>query len=155
MYRSVLSQQVMAILVPFLQEQGFDLVELQLQQRKGRWLVRIFADTEGGISLEDCRRLSSEIGQLFDAEDVIPASYILEVSSPGLDRPLKTRRDFQRHLQRKVTVFLDSAVEEKTQYTGRITAINDVDLVLHLPPEEPLIIPLSSIKHGIIELEFK
>lgn len=155
MYRANLSQQLHELLIPFFQEQGYELVDLQLQQRKGRWLVRVFADTEGGISLEDCRKLSVDIGQLLDAADVIDASYVLEVSSPGLDRPLKTGRDFQRQLQRMVTIFLNSPLEDQAQYTGRLTAVTDTHLILHLPPEASLTIPLSLVKHGIIELEFK
>ena len=95
MYRETIRQSIAEIVEPLLQMQGFELVELQLQQRKGQWLVRVFADAEGGISLEDCQRLSRDIGLAFDAEDLIATSYVLEVSSPGLDRPLRTARDFQ------------------------------------------------------------
>ena len=115
MYREALQRSVIDIIEPLLHTQGFDLVELQLQQRKGRWLVRIFADTVGGISLDDCRRLSFEIGQVLDAEDLIPSAYVLEVSSPGLDRPLRTVQDFRRHYQRLVTIFLRSCATESLQ----------------------------------------
>ena len=66
MYRETIRQSIAEIVEPLLQMQGFELVELQLQQRKGQWLVRVFADAEGGISLEDCQRLSRDIGQAFD-----------------------------------------------------------------------------------------
>jgi len=155
MYREMLHQSVADLIEPLLQTQGFELVELQLQQRKGQWLVRVFADAEGGISLEDCRRLSLEIGQVLDAEDLIAASYVLEVSSPGLDRPLRTARDFQRQRQRMVTVFLRSPLMGKTTYTGRVAAVTEVDLVLHVPPDTPLTIPLPQVDHGVVELEFK
>ena len=91
---------------------------------KGQWLIRVFADAEGGISLEDCRRLSRDIGQAFDIEDLITTSYVLEVSSPGLDRPLRTARDFQRQRQRMVTVFLNSPLMGQAQQTGRVAASN-------------------------------
>jgi len=155
MYRETLRQSVADIVGLFLRKQGFELVELQLQQRPGQWLVRVFADAEGGISLEDCRRLSLDIGQVLDAEDLISTSYVLEVSSPGLDRPLRTTRDFQRQCQHMVTVFLHSPFMGKTQYTGRVAAVTDVHLVLHAPPDTPLTIPLSQIAHGVVELEFK
>ena len=117
--------------------------------------MRVFADAEGGISLEACRRLSLEIGQVLDAENLIVASYVLEVSSPGLDRPLRTARDFQRQRQRMVTVFLHSPLMGKITYTGRVAAVTEVDLVLHVPPDPPLTIPLPQIDHGVVELEFK
>jgi ribosome maturation factor RimP len=156
MYREALQRSVIDLIEPLLSNQGFDLVELQLQQRKGRWLVRIFADTVGGISLDDCRRLSSEIGQVLDAEDLIPSAYVLEVSSPGLDRPLRTSQDFRRQCQRLVTIFLRScSAESVQQLTGRITVVTDENLVLHMPPDTPLIVPFSDIDHGVVELEFK
>ncbi len=126
MYREMLHQSVADLIEPLLQTQGFELVELQLQQRKGQWLVRVFADAEGGISLADCRKLSLEIGQVLDAEDLVAASYVLEVSSPGL-----------------------------TTYTGRVAVVTEGDLILHVPPDTPLTIPLPQIDHGVVELEFK
>lgn len=155
MYRETLRQSVIDIVAPLLQTQGFELVELQLQQRKGQWLVRVFADAEGGISLADCQRLSLDIGQVLDAEDVITTSYVLEVSSPGLDRPLRTARDFQRQHQRLVTVFLQSPLLGKTQYTGRVAAVTEAHVVLHVSPDTPLAIPLPQIERGVVELEFK
>src|SRR5713101_3304104 len=135
MYRETIRQSIAEIIEPLLQTQGFELVELQLQQRKGQWLVRVFADAEGGISLEDCQRLSRDIGQAFDTEDLIAASYVLEVSSPGLARPLRTARDFQRQRQRMVTVFLHSPLMGKTTYTGRVARVTEGDLVLHISPD--------------------
>ena len=154
MYRETIRQSIAEIVEPFLQTQGFELVELQLQQRKGQWLIRVFADTVGGISLEDCRRLSREIGQAFDAEDFIASSYVLEVSSPGLDRPLRTARDFQRQCQHMVTVFLNIPLMGQTQHTGRVAAVTESHLVLHVPPDTPLTIPLPHIGHGVVEPEF-
>src|SRR5499433_3296807 len=153
MYRELLHQSVVDLVEPLLQMQGFELVELQLQQRRGQWLVRVFADAEGGISLEDCRRLSLEIGQVLDAEDFIATSYVLEVSSPGLDRPLRTARDFQRQHQRMVMVFLNSPHMSQLQQTGRVAAVTASHLVLHLPPDIPLTIPLPQIDYGVVELE--
>ena len=155
MQREALSQHVSEAIEPFLDAQGVEFVELQLQQHKGRWLVRIFVDNGGGISLEDCRSLSFEIGQLLDAENLIPASYVLEVSSPGLDRPLKNLRDFQRQCQRMITVFLHSPHLDKVQYTGRVVAVTESYLSLHTDAETPVTIPLQSIDHGVVELEFK
>jgi ribosome maturation factor RimP len=155
MYRETIRQSIAEIVEPLLQTQGFELVELQLQQRKGQWLIRVFADVEGGISLEDCQRLSRDIGLAFDVEDLIATSYVLEVSSPGLDRRLRTARDFQRQRQRMVTVFLNSPHMGQAQQTGRVGAVTASHIVLHLPPAIPLTIPLPQIDYGVVELEFK
>jgi ribosome maturation factor RimP len=151
----MLIQNVTDLVQPLLHAQGFDLVELQLQQRKGRWLVRVFADVEGGISLEDCQRLSREIGQMLEAEDLIPSPYVLEVSSPGLDRPLRTAQDFRRQYRHMVTVFLHAPFKGKATYTGRVAAVVEAHLILHMPPDTPCEIPLTHIDHGIVEIEFK
>jgi ribosome maturation factor RimP len=155
MYRGMLLQSVTDLVQPLLQAQGFDLVELQLQQRKGQWLVRVFADVEGGISLEDCQKLSREIGQMLEAEDLIPSPYVLEVSSPGLDRPLRTAQDFRRQYRHMVTIFLHTPLQGKVTYTGRVAAVAETHLVLHMPPDTPCEIPLTHIHHGMVELEFK
>ena len=155
MQRETLSQNVNESIEPLLNSQGVELVELQLQQHKGRWLVRIFVDNDAGISLEDCRRLNSEIGRLMDAEDVIPASYVLEVSSPGLDRPLRNLRDFRRQLQRVVTVVLHVPHLDKVQYTGRVAGVTESHLFLQTDSDTPVMIPFQSIDHGVVELEFK
>ena len=155
MQRETLSQNVSETIEPLLDSQGVELVELQLRQHKGRWLVRIFVDSDVGISLEDCRRLNFEIGQLIDAEDVIPASYVLEVSSPGLDRPLRNMRDFRRQQQRVVKVFLHVPHLDKAQYTGRVAGVTESHLLLQTDSDTPVTIPLQSIDHGVVELEFK
>lgn len=155
MYREALFRSVNETIEPLLHAHGAELVELQLQPQKGRWLVRIFVDAEDGVSLEDCQLLSLEIGQLLDAEELIPSSYVLEVSSPGLDRPLRSPRDFRRQHQRLVTVFLHTPVLGQSRYTGRVAQVTDASLVLYEPPETPLEIPLPQIDHGVVELEFK
>jgi ribosome maturation factor RimP len=155
MYREALFRSATEIIEPLLHAHGAELVELQLQPQKGRWLVRVFVDAEDGVSLEDCQLFSLEISQVLDAEELIPSSYVLEVSSPGLDRPLRTPRDFRRQSQRLVTVLLRTPVSGHTRYTGRVAHVTDTALVLHRPPETPLEIPLPQIDHGVVELEFK
>lgn len=155
MKRDDLSQIVNQTIEPLLCAQGVELVELQLKQQKGRWLVRVFVDNETGISLEDCRLLNSEIGQLMDSENVIPGPYVLEISSPGLDRPLRNLRDFRRQQQRVVTVFLHVPHLDKAQYTGRVAGVTESHLFLQTDSDTPVMIPFQSINHGMVELEFK
>ena len=155
MQHETLSQNVNETIEPLLDSQGVELVELQLQQHRGRWLVRIFVDSDVGISLEDCRRLNFEIGQLIDAEEVIPAAYVLEVSSPGLDRPLRNMRDFRRQQQRLVKVILHVPHLDKAQYTGRVAGVTESHLLLQTDSDTAVTIPFQSIDHGVVELEFK
>ena len=155
MYRDTLLQTIKEVIGSLLSVHGAELVELQVNPQKGRWLVRVFVDAEAGVSLDDCRQLSYEIGQVLDAEELIPTAYVLEVSSPGLDRPLRTPRDFRRQHRHLVTIFLHTALLGETQHTGRVADVTDTQLVLHQPPEKPLEIPWPQVDHGVVELEFK
>ena len=142
MYRETLQQRIITLIEPLLLQQDVELVELQAQQQKGRCFIRLYVDTAEGIAIEDCQKLSYSIGQILDNEDAISASsYVLEVSSPGLDRPLRVLRDFQRQCHRLVRVFLHTPLMGKTQYMGRIASATQADLVLHIPPDTPISIP--------------
>ena len=90
-----------------------------------------------------------------EAENVIPVSYVLEVSSPGLDRPLRNLRDFRRQVQRVVTVFLHVSHLDKARYTGRVVEVTESHLFLQADSDTPVMIPFQSIDHGLVELEFK
>lgn len=155
MYRETLHQDVANLIEACLAQQGFELVELQMQQQRGRCLIRLYVDTDDGVSLEDCQKLSFDIGQILDDADIMPNAYVLEVSSPGLDRPLRTVRDFQRQCNRLVRVFLHTPLLGKMQYIGRIITVTQDDLLLHIAPNVPLSLSFSQINHGVIELEFK
>jgi len=81
-----------------------DLIDVELKGRPGRQVLRVFVDVEGGITLDRCAALSQKISDLLDRKDPIPDSYTLEVSSPGIDRPLRSERDFERNLNRVVKI---------------------------------------------------
>ncbi|HXF48306.1 MAG TPA: ribosome maturation factor RimP [Verrucomicrobiae bacterium] len=113
-----------------IEREGFELVELAVADRGHKMLVRVFADRpEGGISIEECARLSRKLSDWFDLENVFPRAYILEVSSPGLDRPLVSRRDFERKVGRAVRVWLSE--DGKTgEAAGTLVSVNDEGLFL-------------------------
>lgn len=89
---------------PILQEMGMELVDLEFKREGRSWLLRFYIDKEGGVTLDDCADFSREIDTVLEIEDLIAASYRLEVSSPGLDRPLKKPEDYQRFAGRLVKV---------------------------------------------------
>jgi ribosome maturation factor RimP len=94
-----------------LAKHGAELVEVQV--RRGRTqLVRVVADRPGGIDLDTCAAVSSELGRMLDVDDPIPGQYTLEVTSPGLDRPLRTAEDFRRNMGRRVRVVFAQAQHE-------------------------------------------
>ncbi len=86
------------------------------------WYLRVFIDKEGGVDLDDCQDLSRKLEELLDAQDIIKTSYILEVSSPGLDRELKKPRDFQREMGKDIDVSLFTPLDGKKVVTGPLSA---------------------------------
>lgn len=86
------------------------------------WYLRVFIDKEGGVDLDDCQDLSRKLEELLDAQDIIKTSYILEVSSPGLDRELKKPRDFQREMGKDIDVSLFAPLDGKKVVTGPLSA---------------------------------
>ncbi len=89
-----IAQRVIGLVEPVAEELGLDLVDVEYVTERGRWILRIYIDKPGGVSVDDCAMLSNEVGDLLDVKDIIPGGYVLEVSSPGLNRPLRKEKDF-------------------------------------------------------------
>lgn len=117
------------IISPVLDQMGIDLVDVDLYGKGGRTILRIYIDEEGGITLQRCAEASRSIADILDRKDPIPSRYILEVSSPGLYRPLKREKDFQRNIGKPINVRLKEEDEEK-EIQGKIVEISENTLVL-------------------------
>ncbi len=139
---------------PILDSMGLKLVEVEYSGHGGRGRVRLFIDKTGGVTLEDCEQASRSIGIALDVEDPIPIPYILEVSSPGLDRPLKRREDFERARGQRIKVRTSQAIEGRWDWTGRLQELRDGQVVLVLPEGREVLLPLDSISFARIELEW-
>ena len=108
---------------PLLRDMGLELVEAQFRREGHGWVVRLFIDSEPGISLDDCAAVSRAIGTWLDVEDLIEHAFHLEVSSPGLERPLKKIEDFQRFVGRKARVKLKTDRQGQFAYTGTLEQV--------------------------------
>jgi len=135
---------------------GYELADVELKRERGGTLVRLYVDKEGGIGLEDLQSVSEEVSAILDAEDPVPTSYTLEVSSPGLDRPLKTEADYRRFLGRLARLSSYEPVEGRRHWTGRLTSFEDGVVGVSLEKEGCTLcrIPLAKIAHGRLEVEF-
>lgn len=102
---------------------GFELVQVQLVKERGTWFLRYFLDRPGGISINDCESFSRRIDPMLDAEDPIPHSYTLEVSSAGLDRPLLKEADYERFAGRLVHLRLHEPIEGRRRWSGRLKGL--------------------------------
>ena len=132
------------LVLPILEDRGVDLIDIELKGGSGSQLLRFIVDIEGGITLDQCVELSREISDLLDTQDLIAGRYRLEVSSPGLDRPLKTERDFKRNLGRKVRINYLSDQNEHQTVIGVIELVKDNQVVV-LENSQKVQIDLSKI----------
>lgn len=154
--------QIEALLLPILDDLGFELVDLLLQQDGRQLALRIFIDKPAGINLDDCATVSREVGAVLEIDDPIRSSYRLEISSPGLDRPLKRPADFERFAGRKVKLktfhLLDPDQRGHTRKTfvGVLLGLEDGQVRLKQSDEKGglAVIALDEIKQANLEEEF-
>lgn len=140
-----LLDMIKQLVAPFLEGINIDLVELKMQRQNRQMFLRFLVDKpSGGISLEECAKLNEEIGQLLDNQDFIQESFVLEVSSPGLDRPLMTLKDFGRAIGKDVRIFLKETIQGKIEIAGTVTSVKGDSVVINADQEE-LEIPLEKI----------
>ena len=114
--------RVEAFLLPVMEENHFELVDVEYVKEAGTWYLRAYIDKEGGFTVDDCEMVSRRLGDWLDKEDFIDESYILEVSSPGLGRPLKKEKDFKRSMGEQVEIKLYRAVDRQKDFTGALAA---------------------------------
>jgi len=133
---------------------AFELVDVELTGSSRKLLIRIFIDKENGVTLDDCGKFSRALSALLDVEDPVPMAYVLEVSSPGLDRPLKALKDFQRSIGKLVRVITKARIEENNVFTGRLTSVEGENITLSFNDKE-IEIPLDQISKARLEIELK
>ncbi len=110
---------------PLLESMGLELVEVQFRKEGHGWVLRLFIDSDGGVTLEHCARVSRELSDYLDVEDIVEHGYHLEVSSPGLERKLYTLEDFSRFIGKNVRVKLTESIDDQRVFVGKIDSIQD------------------------------
>ena len=106
------------LVMPIIEENHFELVDVEYVKEGGDWHLQVYADKEGGINIDDCVLISRALEKKLDEEDFIKDPYILEVSSPGLGRPLKKDKDFKRNIGKKVELKLFKAINKQKEFEG-------------------------------------
>lgn len=110
---------------PIVDDKGFEIVDIEYVKEAGEYYLRIFLDKEGGISLNDCESVSRELSEILDIKDPIKDNYFLEVSSPGLDRPLKKDKDFLRYKGRDIEIKLYKPLNGSKQFEGQLVGLDE------------------------------
>ena len=131
MTESVL-KEVERLIEPVLAEMGIELVDMEYRSGQGRRVLRVYADRPTGINLDDCAMVSREIGNLLDVKDLLQQHYVLEVSSPGLNRPLKREKDFLRAIGQKVKVKTAVPLKGRKNFSGVLQSFENGTLQLKL-----------------------
>lgn len=144
--------KIRSLVKPILEEEGIELVDIEFRPKGKRWLLRIYIDKDGGVNLGDCERISREVGTLLDVEDLIDHPYNLEVSSPGLTRPLRSLDDFKRFKGRLCKVVTKKSINGKTDFLGEIVDVTEEEIKVK-ERKGQVAIPFGVIKKANLELE--
>jgi len=130
-----IEEQVTKIVLPVVEKHNFELVDVEYIKEGPYWYLRIYIDKPGGITIDDCQVVSEEIDPLIDKKNIIEQSYFLEVSSPGLERPLKKDKDFERFKGEHVQVKLYSPIEGKKVFEGELLGLVDNKIAIKIDAE--------------------
>jgi ribosome maturation factor RimP len=128
----MLRDQLRELLAPVVAGLGYQLWELEFTPRSGGGLLRLYIDSPKGIGLDDCERVSRVVSDTLDGADPIPGHYTLEVSSPGLDRVLRTREHFERFAGEQVRLEMMQPIEGRKRFAGRLLGVGEREITLEL-----------------------
>jgi len=134
------------------QKQGIELAELSYGRRKEGMVLRFLIDKPDGITMEECGRLNHEIDRLVEGAGIVNERYVLEVSSPGLDRPLRTREDFIRAIGKSIRVVSRLPVDGRDVHSGRLYGINDRSIVIVSKDKVSTVILFEDIVKARLEI---
>lgn len=146
--REDIEKKTEALLMPILDEFGFDLWDVEYVKEGAEYYLRAYIDKEGGITIDDCVDVSRKLSDKLDEDDFIDGEYILEVSSPGLGRTLKRDRDFEKSIGREVDLKLYKAIDKVKEFTGILKSYDKEKIVVEIEgtDSEYLRSDLASVK---------
>jgi ribosome maturation factor RimP len=140
---------------PVLDEMGLELVEVEFKRESG-WILRLFVDQEEGVNLADCATVSRQVSSYLEVEDIIPHAYTLEVSSPGLERPLKQLEDFIRFSGRKARIKVKEPINGQRVFFGMLTKVDEdkqnITLAVDDADGEQMVIDLDAVARARLSL---
>lgn len=150
--RETYEQRTEELIAPIIEQNQFDLVDVEYVKEGGTWYLRAYIDKPGGITVDDCEVVSRALSDLLDKHDFIEDAYVLEVSSPGLGRPLKKEKDFARSIGEEVDVRTFRAISHQKEFTGILRDYDKEKIVLEMEDQELLEIARADI--ALIRLSF-
>ena len=153
MKKADIEKRTEELVIPIIERFGYELWDVEYVKEGSDYYLRIYADKEGGFTVEDCEAVSRAIDPLLDEEDFISDAYILEVSSPGLTRKLVKERDFERSVGRLIRVNLFKAIDGEKSFVGNLAEYDNDNLTVEITADNIVTIPRNNI--SMVRLEFE
>ena len=150
--RELYEQKTEEILLPIVEENGFELVDVEYVKEGSTWYLRAYIDKPGGINIDDCEVVSRRLSDILDEKDYIDDAYILEVSSPGLGRPLKKEKDFKRSLGEEVEIRTYRMIDKQKEFTGILKDYDEKTVTIEMDDDTTKTFEKSDI--ALIRLAF-
>jgi ribosome maturation factor RimP len=147
--------EVFELAEDLLRESLMEIVDVEFLLEHGRWVLKLYIDKEGGITLDDCAGVSRELGDLIEAKNTIDYPYVLEVSSPGLNRPLKTEKDFIRSIGKIAVLVMSKPTNSRKNFTGRVAGVSEGVISLLLNDNTLAELHLKEINKARLKYELK
>jgi ribosome maturation factor RimP len=138
--------EVIELATPLADELGFEIVDVEYVPAGGRWTIRVYLDRPGGITLDDCARFSRRLGDLLEMNQTLPHAYVIEVSSPGIERRLKTSDHFRRFVGRRAHIETHEPWEGRRHVEGSIAAATESEVTLALDEGGSWTVPLTGVR---------
>ena len=134
--REVYEQKTEELITPFVEDKGFELVDVEYVKEGGNWYLRAYIDKPGGVDINDCEQVNRALSDALDEEDFIPDAYILEVSSPGLGRTLKKDKHLEKSLGEEVEVKTYKPIGKCKEFKGILKSYNENSIIIETEDEE-------------------
>ena len=150
--REIYEQKTEEFIQPIVDRYGFELVDVEYVKEGSEWYLRAYIDKEGGITVDDCEKVSREMYEILDREDYVEGGYIFEVSSPGLGRPLKKDKDYVRSMGKKLEIRTYRAIEHKKEFYGNLKSFDEKNVTIETEEGEDLTFEKKDI--ALIRLAF-
>ena len=152
--REEYEQKIEALLLPIVEEKGYELVDVEYVKEGSNWYLRAYVDKEGGITINDLEAVSRKLSDLLDEEDFISDAYILEVSSPGLGRPLKKDKDFDRSIGEEIEIHLYRSIDGNKQYVGLLKSYNKETITIETEDGDEINVDRTNVSLVRLTIDF-
>ena len=146
---------IVPVVEPVIVGMGYDFWGLECQSGVKNAHVRIYIDRQEGVTLDDCSRVSQQLSAVLDVEDPIQVPYTLEISSPGINRPLFSTEQMKSAIGNRVKVKTLWAIEERRNFNGTLEEVGDKDIKINIESDKFLSVPMNAIKNAKLDLEIK